>query len=606
MRWTRLYVDKADGTFADALVTFGLAEVARHVFEHLGFSPDGIRIRDEGVCYTLALSPALDESDLGRCPFFMPVSFLRTAKNVEQLPSGLSGKVVIDYEKERDRRTGYLQLRERYSQEAKKAQQRLEEHPLFAALQAQTPHRDWDTLRAINPEALAGYNNLLLKWWQAGQSGSFPQLLSLLLQTFATTPNDVEHAQELWRALAKNAGLDESGDATSLQLYNPSKGKGQNRPKSDALKMDNLKDFWLAEFLKAVGFYQGALTKVLSGRGQPARSNDRKTYVVSPNDMRYSDLGRVISSFKDKMVRSETARRLDVLAALRFTVALLERATEPDGADVLQTLLGNTPRRAVSGFQSASYKDLGQGKATINISFINLPGWARLTGRESARDYLAALSEHEGIIRQFQEDRGEDVELLGLYRDFMSGNDLWPFLAFTAGYSGWLISQREHRNRGRQFTTDNLGRLFMNVEPALKDIIESEGFRNLAYAIRQATVIAQYRKKQGDRRYDVFYGLGQRLVRQTYKREAFVAELMDFVRAYNTENAQVMENRQGPYRRSVRTTDLDEVVELIDRFGSQLVGNMLVAYGYAREPFEQEPQADQEAEENTDDTSEQN
>ena len=43
-----------------------------------------------------------------------------------------------------------------------------------------------------------------------------------------------------------------------------------------------------------------------------------------------------------------------------------------------------------------------------------------------------------------------------------------------------------------------------------------------------------------------------------------------------------MELRPAPYRHSVQTSDIDEIVSLIDNYGSQTVANLLIAYGYAR------------------------
>lgn len=122
-------------------------------------------------------------------------------------------------------------------------------------------------------------------------------------------------------------------------------------------------------------------------------------------------------------------------------------------------------------------------------------------------------------------------------------------------------------------------------------ILENPGFQNIAYAIRQSTVIAQHRKKEGDRRYDVRYGLGQELIRKSQYPEEFIAALTEFLAKYNTENAQVMETRPGPYRRSVRTNDIDEIVKLIDEYkSSELICKVLVAYGYARESREGQEQ----------------
>jgi hypothetical protein len=132
--------------------------------------------------------------------------------------------------------------------------------------------------------------------------------------------------------------------------------------------------------------------------------------------------------------------------------------------------------------------------------------------------------------------------------------------------------------------------------PRLSKILETEGFQNIAYAIRQATVIAQYHKTQGERKYDVRYGLGQQLARKAAYPQEFVAELADFLIKYNAENAQVMENRPGPYRRSVRTGDIDDIVALMDEFGdSRLICNLLVAYGYARVPRDPDQETEAEA-----------
>ena len=125
--------------------------------------------------------------------------------------------------------------------------------------------------------------------------------------------------------------------------------------------------------------------------------------------------------------------------------------------------------------------------------------------------------------------------------------------------------------------------------PRLSKILETPGFQNIAYAIRQATVTAQYRKNQlNDRRYEVRYGLGQQLARKAAYPNEFIAELAGFLTKYNAENAQVMEKRAGPYRRSIRTSDIDDIVALIDEFDdSRLICNLLVAYGYARVPREE-------------------
>jgi hypothetical protein len=297
------------------------------------------------------------------------------------------------------------------------------------------------------------------------------------------------------------------------------------------------------------------------------------------------------------MARAETAVRSDVLASLRYTQALLDFTQQREGASLKARLFKRQrPSRVVSGFYSAFYKDLGNAVATMNLAFIGLPNWIRVAGETDVGDALDVLGEHERVVRQFDESHSDDYNMLLLYRDFLSGNDLRPFFEFTTAYSGYLISKREQRGGYvPQFTTINLRRLIMNSQegPRFSKILETPGFQNIAYAIRQATVTAQYRKQQGDRRYDVRYGLGQQLARKAAYPQEFLAELTDFLAKYNAETAQVMESRPGPYRRSIRTSDIDDIVALIDEFGdSRLICNLLVAYGYARVPREDRAEED--------------
>jgi hypothetical protein len=60
------------------------------------------------------------------------------------------------------------------------------------------------------------------------------------------------------------------------------------------------------------------------------------------------------------------------------------------------------------------------------------------------------------------------------------------------------------------------------------------------------------------------------------------------MQSYNQENAQKLENTGQQMRKDLRTSDIQEVVRLVDEYGPEVVANLLVAYGYAREPREEE------------------
>jgi len=583
-----LFADKSSGTLADPLLAYGLAVVVGDVLKRTeGHGQPSVRLSDHGAYYRLDCTLALDDARLAaiQAPY-VPAVVIRTRKNAAKLPADLPPQAVVDYEVERDKRAEFFEIRKGLPKEALVAQARGEDHTALAALRGQEPHEHWDVFRAINPSALIGYNKLMTQWWVVQEA--LPEVLALVRDFFAQTPNDLVAAVTAWKQLDKTHGWGIKAGTTAAQIYNPSQGKGQNRAKADNLRMDNIKDaFWLLEWLKAVGFYHAALTKQLRG------VKDRKTYVLAPAEIDLMESSKIMHAFQGRMARAETAIRSDVLASIRYTQAMLDFTGQREGASLKARLFKHRrPSRVVSGFYSAFYKNLGQSVATMNLSFIGLPGWIRVEGENDVGDALDVLAEHEAIVRQFDESHGDAYNLLLLYRDFLSGNDLRPFFEFTTAYSGYLIGQKERRSGYvPQFTTTNLRRLIMNSQegPRLSKILETPGFQNIAYAIRQATVTAQYRKNQlNDRRYDVRYGLGQQLARKAAYPNEFIAELAGFLTKYNAENAQVMEKRAGPYRRSIRTSDIDDIVALIDEFDdSRLICNLLVAYGYARVPREE-------------------
>ena len=226
----------------------------------------------------------------------------------------------------------------------------------------------------------------------------------------------------------------------------------------------------------------------------------------------------------------------------------------------------------------------------MNIAAINLPRWVAPRSPEELAGLNESLDEHLAIVRNLDETRGEQFELLRYYRDFMSADDLAPFFKFTNAYSGFVMSQLERRKYVRPFTTKTLEVLFMNRDDSQHTfgvIVQDEGFKNIAYAIRHSTVVPQSRKGKGKKPVvDVRYGLGQQLTRKAAYPAEFLAEIAEFIHLYNAENSQLRENKREPFRKNVTTADIEKLTALVDAFGSKVVCNMLVAYGYAREPYE--------------------
>lgn len=556
--YDRFFVDKGLNPFSDLLIAFGLANVIEALLYWPTDNQFQLMFHDHGAYYELRCSPAINDSMLAqRIAPQKPIHTLKT-----NLPDSIGE--VYDYEAEKAIVNNYFTARKQN-------------------IDAEMPRHYWDILRAINQAALPGYNTLMVNWHRvSGNSDA----IRLLLEVFTNTPNDLEIAVERWKRLDKANGWEIEPESTAQQLYNPDSGKGQNKAKANGLRVGNVDNFWLVEWLKAVGFYSGALTRLVRG------TKDRKTFVLAPRELTFQEHRVVMSQFVNTMQIPESPTKFDIVAVIRYMEVLLNHFLASETGLSRLLTMRSVKKRIVSGFYTAFYKDMGNAIATMNMAFIGFPGWITVKTRDDVTLYLNILEEFGKFVRQFDETHSDAFTLLQHLRDFVSADDLSAFFRFTNTFPAYLMGMRERNKPAKQLTTDFIERLIMSSEKPLASILESPGFQNIAYAIRQSTVIGQYRKKQGDRKYDVRYGLGQELARKARYPQEFIAILSDFLHKYNAENAQVMETRQGPYRRSIQTTDIEDIVRLIDDYGAETVANMLIAYGYARNPRDPQEETD--------------
>lgn len=198
------------------------------------------------------------------------------------------------------------------------------------------------------------------------------------------------------------------------------------------------------------------------------------------------------------------------------------------------------------------------------------------------------IKEHLEVVHGIEESHSDGYNLLRTYRDFVAGENWEAFFDFATGYAHEILRRY---NQGKKwvptFSTIHLRRLMMSSKQPLSPILENQGFQNVAAAIRYSTIIPQSRKaNKKDNLYEVRYGLGAEFKRKSTVRDEFVTALTDFMQSYNQENVQKLESKGQQMRKDLRTSDIDEVVRLVDEYGCELVANLLIAYGYAREPRE--------------------
>jgi hypothetical protein len=582
---------KSTGTFADTLAAFGLAAVLSEIIEraNMRWSGQKVKIRDMGPYYQVELPTELRQEWVEQCSFFSLAKPIHSAKYPVE-----SATDVWDLDREWEKVKQSVVIQKTLGETIENTDQAGEgiENTLLDSQIA--PEFEVLALLSNTPmQALKTYNRIVLQWHDSHEY--FKENLRAILQLAATPDADFESVAELWSKSihqvkrVKKLSLRE----TASQLLNPVQGQGQNHPKANRLDTRrNLDSFWLVEYLKAVGLWIVAIPREEYVDKKKKKKNlpSRKTYVIVPAEKGITLKAHtgILRKFAS-MLRNTTIVKMDCVTVLLYTQVLLEysEAGQEDELD----FEGFGPENVVAGFQVAHYKGLNQRSYTmLGTSFIGLPHWTgEIKTRKRVNELKDVVEEHLDVIRNIDEERGDGYNLLVLYRDFLSGGQLETFFDFAIGYSQYLTHELEQKHFWvKKFTTTNLRRLFMGTDPQLMEILETEGFRNIAYAIRHSTVIPQYLKQKGDTLYDVRYGLGMELKRKAAYPREFVAALGSFIQEYNQENVQKVESKKQPQRRkNVRTNDLDDIVRLVDKFGSELICNLLVAYGYAGDPREE-------------------
>lgn len=611
MNTKRYYIEKISDTSADTLLAVGFASLLKEVLRQNAKSAKGIMIQDDGPHYQIETPTPITDNDLQNLEPFAIIKPLVTDKYIDkQAKQGLK-LYGFDYQHQQEISKSFYEKLRKLPPEYRTPEARANKsaYPLFADIEE--PDSQLDLYKAIQQMKIASsFNELAQRWFYLEYLQR--EHIHILLELFSSSTNDFDNAIIACTKLSKEHGLKKDANVTALQIINPTTGKGANYAKASELSraIGNQDSFWLLELLKFVGFMYAAAPYVVKG------NKDRKTYVLQPKTIDLNTLQRMMDKFR-AVCWSSTAVKLDITASLRFAQTFIQHRQQALKGEAEDDFFEEQVYSIAHGFEVAFYKDMGSAYATMNVSSINLPYWLpRIKTLEEAEATLAIVKEHLHIIQWLRNSKGEEgseeYELLRFYRDFLSGRDLRPFWKFTTAYSSYLISQHEHekspQRQIRPFTTTGLENIIeMNITASKKKltgITTNEGFRRIAYAIRQSTITAQYRRTQsGDRsnevRYEVRYGLGQELIREAHYPDKFIAALSRFLHQYNSETAREEEKlanklkralvpddrRKNKMRGSVSYTDIDAIVQLIDDFGSEQVCSLLVAYGYAREPF---------------------
>lgn len=579
----KLFAPKSSNTYADALTAFGLADLFDKLLakRYGDESVRQIRIVDTGSYYEIQSGTTLSTQDLDEIPFFRnPARFL-TDKQIPQPPPDTSDRNIDQV---------WEQVRT-YNEQRKLAfTDGLRGTELEQQLKDLQPAHDTQLVIFISDwkvqKAKEIYNRHISKWAQTRPH--FNQHLQAILSLYTKVDSDRVEILKNWGELAQKDGIKTTD--TASQMLCPHQGKGANESKANALRMDNIKNRpWPEEVIKAMGLWHGLAPRKTSD------NQDWKAYIIAPRNISFAALHEIYPRFTRHLSQERhddvTSLKTDITSILLFYQTWLEYIETLSQIDDDFDAESANPQNVVSGFYVGQFKLLSPNAYTlINQTFLGLPGWGcAIHTRADVGLTREMIKEHLVIVRNIEENHSDGYDLLRRYRDFVAGENWQAFFDFAAGYAHEILVRMNADECAPKFSTIHLRRLFMSNQK-LTPILENPGFQSVAEAIRQSTIVPQWKKAQKkhgkspdmEQLYDIRYGLAAELKRKSTQKDAFIKTLMDFVQAYNQETSQVYENTGKRQRDAVPANAVASLAGLVDQYNDvELIANLLIAYGYA-------------------------
>lgn len=535
-------VPKGIGTYGDSLRAIGTAGLLEEI------TGAHTKIRDMGTHFQIECSADIPAEQWGTPS---PGYYFIWRKSKEKgKPQGI---LVLDYEEEKNR-----------AEINKKSVSKKKKESLNRGLEEQGLQPIMIVDREYRPAAML---ESMRKGWSSDKD---------IYQWVSNNSADVLKWVQSELRLKKTEGISPPKVSNS-QFYNPASGKGVHGPKTrykspGAISDEVVEPF--AEWMK----YRGAYNAMLSYRN----GDDFKLFVIEPAEIEFKALSILRKNLLDLNLWGGI--KLDIEAALRLAEELIMHS------DVVQegkiSLRGRKPSEVVSGLRQAFFKSMGTAAALMNDAFLPLPSWFRIENRDDANVFLAIIEEHRNCLEPLYEKPPKkpnpysgDVPILQQYRKWLTTGELSDLLDFLARFAIQIMVKK---GIAKKFSHENLTILFERGY-GMKEIIENTGFLNIATAIRNSTVSSFENQKSGWKGsgFETQFGMAQEW-KQKIKggEQAFVPVLSEFVQKYNWEAVHKLKKGFPP----IAQDDLNNVVCLIERHGTELVGMLLLAYGYARAP----------------------
>ncbi|MBD1821830.1 hypothetical protein H6F51_04875 [Cyanobacteria bacterium FACHB-DQ100] len=578
-----LRVPKLFGTYADMFLMLGIVQVAQQIQRGL-YGLEKIILCDRGTAYELSLAQDIPTDEAANVAFFHLFQPVKGAKtDVSGLPPDTDFFDTVKESQDRTRYREWMRLPASEKQNLREAEQ-------------PEPGFDPRTQNGVILTSMRHDRNHNALWLSAFElQSNFGALLAAILDAFdiANSP-DASVAQSIAERFKQRSGKSLPKPGSAVKVFLPTSVQGVNRSKADSNQLGSSQtEEWVILWLIAAGLLEFGLSE----RVKVAESTyDWRVVTLEPKEISLSDYSAALTDLRKTNPPSGAfgVARFDAEIVLKFCQTLLN--AHPANSVVIQPQgrrqrgRGTSIKRIVGGFSGTHFNSKGQVYGVKEIFSLGLPDWIRPANQQEIGEYQDVLLEHLSVVRSLSADEGHS-ELLAAYRDFIAGSNLDQFFRFQVSYADYIVRQLadpKHRfsparfsKQGLDIMTQSFTSLKGDKDWNLTEITENPGFLRIAKAINSATVYAGKDEHGWERR----YGLAQRLSSQSGSKKDFIIEITSFLADYENENLRIDEElqKQGRPRRIWTTKeDLDHLIHLIEKFGSSLVGNLLIAYGYAK------------------------
>lgn len=562
MMYKIFIVKKVTESYADTIEMFGLSNLISQILSQTVNNSENIIIKDKGSYYEVKSKSEISEELINSLEYF-PI-FKWVIRDFGETFE----EDCFDYPKQRE-----------YKKEKQEAIQSVrKEHSSYSH-------------KGIRDQKLNKINNIY-----ENDKRIYPELD---VYSQIITPNNIISFRKLYKNFYLNkdqfqylikyildyysdneCNLDKSNlssfmdKAPALQIYNPTSGKGVNKPKASGASTGGVKLSWVSETMKISGALSNMLCQLVKVGG---RSYDLKIIVPDFKRVKYSQQRKIVQGLK-KNIKGNTPIKVDIFNLLLIIKELIINTEEYQDFQAANVL---------SGLNSTYQKDLGQNKAVVNIGKLNTPAFIKFNNEDEAIDWIEIINEQIQIIGSIEE-MGDSIQGLINYRTFFTSSHFESWMKFSFWFASYVMSRLSQKKYIRTFRVSTLNKIFNNMkikDLKITEIIENEGFQKVAYAIRKSTVTLQFTPKES-RKFEVRYGLAQTLQNKSKTTQDLAEFIGDFIATYNAETARKAELSKG-FRLPIRDNELNTFYPLLDKCSSKVIGSLLASYGFALEEKEE-------------------